>query len=83
MGVIVKPALPYLDVLAETIKRSTKPVAVYHVSGEFMMARMAAKAGLINEDDYYDEIHSSFSRCGASWIIGYAADQFLRQQQSS
>ena len=83
MGVIVKPALPYLDVLAETIKRSTKPVAVYHVSGEFMMARMAAKAGLINEDDYYDEIHSSFSRCGASWIIGYAADQFLRQQRSS
>jgi delta-aminolevulinic acid dehydratase/porphobilinogen synthase len=48
-----------------------------------MMARMAAKAGLINEDDYYDEIHSSFSRCGASWIIGYAAEQFLRQQQSS
>jgi porphobilinogen synthase len=82
MGTIVKPALPYLDVLAETVKRATKPVAVYHVSGEFMMARLAAQAGLLNEDDYYDEIHASFRRCGASWIIGYAADHFLRQQRT-
>lgn len=81
MGTIVKPALPYLDVLAETVRRSTKPIAVYHVSGEFMMARLAAQAGLINEDDYYDEIHSAFRRCGASWIIGYAADHFLRQKK--
>jgi porphobilinogen synthase len=83
MGTIVKPALPYLDVLAETVKRATKPVAVYHVSGEFMMARLAAQAGLINEDDYYDEIHSSFSRSWASWVIGYAADQFRGQQRCS
>ena len=82
MGTIVKPALPYLDVLAETVKRATKPVAVYHVSGEFMMARLAAQAGLLNEDDYYDEIHASFRRCGVSWIIGYAADHFLRQQRT-
>lgn len=83
VATIVKPALPYLDVLAETIKRSSKPVAVYHVSGEFMMARLAAKAGLLNEDDYYDEINAAFRRCGARWIIGYAADHFLRQQHSN
>ena len=83
VATIVKPALPYLDVLAETVRRSSSPVAVYHVSGEFMMARLAARAGLLNEDDYYDEIHAAFRRCGARWIIGYAADHFLRQQTSS
>jgi porphobilinogen synthase len=80
VATIVKPALPYLDVLAETVRRSSKPVAVYHVSGEFMMARLASRAGLLNENDYYDEIHAAFRRCGARWIIGYAADHFLRQQ---
>ena len=83
VATIVKPALPYLDVLAETVRRSSKPVAVYHVSGEFMMARLAVRAGLLNEDDYYDEIHAAFRRCGARWIIGYAADHFLRQQHRS
>jgi porphobilinogen synthase len=83
VATIVKPALPYLDVLAETIQRSSRPVAVYHVSGEFMMVRLAAKAGLLNEDDYYDEINAAFRRCGARWIIGYAADHFLRHQQNT
>ncbi len=83
IATIVKPALPYLDVLAETVRRSSAPVAVYHVSGEFMMARLAAQAGLLNEADYYDEIHAAFRRCGARWIIGYAADHFLRQHPHS
>ncbi len=83
VATIVKPALPYLDILAETVRRSNAPVAVYHVSGEFMMARLAAQAGLLNEDDYYDEIHAAFRRCGARWIIGYAADHFLRQHRHS
>lgn len=79
VATIVKPALPYLDILAETVSRSRAPVAVYHVSGEFMMARLASQAGLLNEEDYFDEIHACFRRCGARWIIGYAADHFLRQ----
>jgi len=83
VATIVKPALPYLDVLAETVRRSNAPVAVYHVSGEFMMARLASQAGLLNEEDYYDEIHAAFRRCGARWIIGYAADHFLRQHPPS
>ena len=83
VATIVKPALPYLDILAETVRRSTAPVAVYHVSGEFMMARLASQAGLLDEDDYYDEIHAAFRRCGARWVIGYAADHFLRQRRHS
>ena len=38
---------------------------------------------LLNEEDYYDEIHAAFRRCGARWIIGYAADHFLRQHPPS
>jgi porphobilinogen synthase len=76
-AIIVKPALPYLDVLAEACRRSTLPVAVYHVSGEYSMAVTAAQAGLINLSEYLAEIHAAFRRCGARWVIGYAADAFL------
>lgn len=77
---IVKPALPYLDVLAEACSRSTQPVAVYHVSGEYNMAVLAAQAGLLDLSDYLAEIHSAFRRCGARWVIGYAADAFLEAE---
>ena len=74
---IVKPALPYLDVLAEACRRSTLPVAVYHVSGEYGMAVNAAQAGLLDLDDYLAEVHAAFRRCGARWVIGYAAEAFV------
>lgn len=77
VATIVKPALPYLDVLAEACRRSNHPVAVYHVSGEYCMAVLAAQAGLLDLSDYLAEIHAAFSRCGARWVIGYAADAFL------
>ena len=80
-GVIVKPALPYLDLLAQAVSRTTAPVAVYHVSGEYMMAIQASASGLINLEDYFDEVHQAFQRCGARYVIGYAADHFLRWQQ--
>lgn len=76
---IVKPALPYLDVLAEACRRSTQPVAVYHVSGEYSMAVLAAQAGQLDLADYMAEIHAAFRRCGARWVIGYAADAFLAE----
>lgn len=80
VGTIVKPALPYLDVLARTVAAVDAPVAVYHVSGEYMMAIQAAGAGLIDADDYFDEVHAAFQRCGARYVIGYGADHFLRWQ---
>ncbi|MCT0224795.1 hypothetical protein [Synechococcus sp. CS-1328] len=79
---IVKPALPYLDVLAEACRRSSRPVAVYHVSGEYCMAVLAAQAGLLDLDDYLAEIHAAFRRCGARWVIGYAAEAFLAAAES-
>lgn len=80
---IVKPALPYLDVLRDAARRSPRPVAVYHVSGEYMMAVLASDQGLLNGDDYFDEIHAAFQRCGARYVIGYAADHFLRWRSRS
>jgi porphobilinogen synthase len=77
VATIVKPAMPYLDVLAEACRRSSQPVAVYHVSGEYSMAVLAAQAGLLDLADYLAEIHAAFRRCGARWVIGYAADAFL------
>ena len=74
---IVKPALPYLDVLQAACRRSSKPVAVYHVSGEYAMAIHASEGGLLYLPDYFEEIHAAFHRCGAQYVIGYAADFFL------
>ena len=74
---IVKPALPYLDVLQAACRRSSKPVAVYHVSGEYAMAIHASEGGLLYLPDYFEEIHAAFQRCGAQYVIGYAADFFL------
>ena len=74
---IVKPALPYLDVLQDACRRAGRPVAVYHVSGEYAMAMRAAKAGFLDPDAYFSEIHAAFARCGARYAIGYAADYFL------
>jgi porphobilinogen synthase len=82
VGTIVKPALPYLDVLACTTAMIHEPVAIYHVSGEYMMAIQAANSGLIEANDYFDEVHAAFRRCGARYVIGYAADHFLRWQAS-
>ena len=80
VATIVKPALPYLDVLAEACRRSTLPVAVYHVSGEYSMAVNAAQAGLLDLREYLAEIHAAFRRCGARWVIGYAAEAFLASE---
>ena len=78
---IVKPALPYLDVLQDACRRSAKSVAVYHVSGEYAMAMHASQAGLLNLSDYFEEIHTAFHRCGARYVIGYAADYFLESRK--
>ena len=80
---IVKPALPYLDVLQDACRRSSKSVAVYHVSGEYAMAMHASEAGLLNLSDYFEEIHTAFHRCGVRYVIGYAADFFLASRQAS
>jgi len=70
---MVKPALPYLDVLSEARQRFDVPLAAYHVSGEYAMIKGAAERGWIDGDRAMDEALVSIKRAGADWILTYAA----------
>lgn len=70
---MVKPGLPYLDVLASLTKTIKKPWAVYEVSGEFAAIELMAQQGLINGPAAHVEAWTSFIRAGASMIITYGA----------
>jgi porphobilinogen synthase len=71
--VMVKPALPYLDILWRVRERFGRPTAVYHVSGEFAMVKAAAAKGLIDERAAVLEIMTSLKRAGADFIVSYWA----------
>src|SRR5438309_5744712 len=71
--VLVKPALPYLDILWRARERFGRPTAVYHVSGEFAMVKAAAEKGLVDERAAVLEIMTSLKRAGADFIVSYWA----------
>ena len=62
--VMVKPALPYLDILWRVRERFGKPTAVYHVSGEYAMVKAAAENGWFDERAAVLEIMTSLKRAG-------------------
>lgn len=70
---MVKPGLPYLDVLAKLSREIPKPWAVYEVSGEFAAIELMNEQGLINGPAAHVEAWTSFVRAGASMIITYGA----------
>lgn len=71
--VLVKPALPYLDILWRVRDRFDKPTAVYHVSGEFAMVKAGAEKGCFDERAAVLEIMTSLKRAGADLIVTYWA----------
>jgi porphobilinogen synthase len=71
--VMVKPALPYIDILWRVHERFGKPTAVYHVSGEYAMIKAAAEKGFLDERAAVLEIMTSLKRAGADIIITYWA----------
>lgn len=71
--VLVKPALPYLDILWRVRERFGKPTAVYHVSGEFAMVKAGAEKGCFEERAAVLEIMTSLKRGGADLIVTYWA----------
>lgn len=73
--VLVKPALPYLDILWRVHERFGKPTAVYHVSGEFAMVKAGADKGVFDERAAVLEIMTSLKRAGADLIITYWAKE--------
>jgi porphobilinogen synthase len=71
--VMVKPALPYLDIIYR-VKQETKfPLAAYNVSGEYAMIKAAAAAGWLDEKRAVLETLTSIRRAGADMIITYHA----------
>lgn len=76
--VMVKPALPYLDVIRWTRDRFDVPIAAYQVSGEYAMIKAGAKMGYINEKSVVFETLTSIKRAGADIIITYYALDAVR-----
>jgi porphobilinogen synthase len=75
---MVKPALPYLDVIARLRERTDLPVAAYQVSGEYAMIKAAARAGWLDERAGMSEALLSIARAGADIIFTYAALDYAR-----
>jgi porphobilinogen synthase len=76
--VMVKPALPYLDVIHRARDRFDVPLAAYNVSGEYAMVKAAAGQGLIDHDRTMMEMLTSIKRAGANIIITYFAKEAAR-----
>ena len=76
--VMVKPALPYLDVIKAVRESVDRPVAAYNVSGEYAMVKAAAARGWIDEKRIVDEILTSIHRAGADVILTYHAKDYAR-----
>ncbi len=75
---MVKPALCYLDIIADLASESTLPIAAYNVSGEYAMIKAAAANGWLDEKMARDEALLSIARAGASVIISYFAKSYAQ-----
>lgn len=70
---MVKPGLPYLDVIKTLRDNTTLPIAAYNVSGEYAMIKAAAQMGMIDEEKAMIEMLWSFKRAGTDMILTYFA----------
>jgi porphobilinogen synthase len=76
--VMVKPALPYLDVIRRVKESTNLPVAAYNVSGEYAMIKAASAAGMLDERAAVLEALTSIRRAGADIVITYHAKDASR-----
>jgi porphobilinogen synthase len=79
---MVKPALPYLDVIYRVREAFDLPIAAYNVSGEYSMVKAAAANGWINEQQVVLEALTGIRRAGADIILTYHAKSAARWLQS-
>jgi porphobilinogen synthase len=77
--VMIKPGLPYLDVLRAARERFDAPLAVYNVSGEYAMICAAVARGWLDGERAVDEILTSFVRAGADIVITYFAKEYAKR----
>ncbi|MGI5349574.1 porphobilinogen synthase [Streptomyces sp. CA-250714] len=76
--VMVKPGLPYLDILRDFAERAEVPVGVYQISGEYAMVEAAAEKGWVDREAAILETLTSFTRAGANMILTYWATEAAR-----
>ncbi len=76
--IMVKPAMPYLDLIAMARQRFDVPIAAYQVSGEYSMIMAAARNGWLDHDRAMMESLTSIARAGASIILTYFAKPAAR-----
>ena len=81
--VMVKPALPYLDIIRQVRDQVNRPVAAYQVSGEYAMIKAAARLGWLDERRAVLEVLTAIKRAGADLIITYFAKDAARFLQES
>jgi porphobilinogen synthase len=76
--VMIKPALPYLDIIARVRQQFPVPIAAYNVSGEYSMVKAAAQNGWLDEKRAALEILTGIQRAGADIILTYHAKDAAR-----
>ena len=77
---MVKPAMPYLDMIARGVERFPKtPMVAYQVSGEYSMLKAAAKLGYLDEQRVVFESLIAIKRAGAQYIISYYAKEYMQR----
>lgn len=81
--VMVKPGLPYLDIVREARDTFDVPIAVYNVSGEYAMLQGAIANGWIEGDRAIDELLACFVRAGADIVITYFAKEYARRHRQA
>ncbi|GAO98446.1 delta-aminolevulinic acid dehydratase [Caedimonas varicaedens] len=76
--VMIKPGLPYLDVIRQVKDRFLVPTFAFHVSGEYAMLKVAAEAGMLSYEKTLIEMMTCFKRAGADGVITYSAVDMLK-----
>ena len=76
--IMVKPALPYLDIISAVKEKVNLPIAAYNVSGEYAMIKAACQNGWLDEEKAVLEMLTSIKRAGADIIISYFAKDLAR-----
>ena len=77
-SIMIKPGLPYLDIIYRVKERFLVPTFAFHVSGEYAMLKAAAEAGMLSYEETLTEIMTCFKRAGADGILTYSTLDMLR-----
>jgi len=79
--IMVKPGLPYLDVITRVRAEVDVPLVAYSVSGEYSMIRAAAQNGWLDEDSVVDESTTALFRAGSDLVISYFSESIARRRR--